>query len=58
MLEGHSFDVLLLDEASQMVEPLTLKPLSTAKPRCTALPTLPSLPSPASTPATSYLYEN
>ncbi len=37
-LEGHSFDVVLLDEASQMVEPLTLNPLTlnpltTAKPR-------------------------
>jgi superfamily I DNA and/or RNA helicase len=38
VLEGHSFDVVLLDEASQMVEPLTLNPLTlnpltTAKPR-------------------------
>lgn len=33
VLEGQSFDVLLLDEASQMIEPLILNPLTTAKPR-------------------------
>ena len=36
VLEGQSFDVCLLDEATQMVEPLTLNPLTTAKPRCAA----------------------
>lgn len=40
VLEGQSFDVCLLDEASQMVEPLTLNPLTAAKPRCTPLPAL------------------
>lgn len=33
-LEGQSFDVALLDECSQMVEPLALLPLALAKPRC------------------------
>lgn len=33
VLEGQSFDVVMLDEASQMVEALTLNPLTCAKPR-------------------------
>ena len=33
VLKGLSFDVVLLDEASQMVEPLTLNPLTAARPR-------------------------
>lgn len=32
-LEGQCFDVVLLDECSQMVEPLALLPLVLAKPR-------------------------
>jgi superfamily I DNA and/or RNA helicase len=33
-LEGQAFDVLLLDESSQMTEPTSLVPLLRAKPRC------------------------
>lgn len=33
ILEGKAFDVVMLDEASQMVEPLTLTPVTCAKPR-------------------------
>jgi hypothetical protein len=32
-LEGQAFDVLLLDESSQMTEPTSLVPLLRAKPR-------------------------
>lgn len=33
ILEGQTFDVVMLDEASQLVEPLSLSPLTCAKPR-------------------------